>query len=148
MGRPTYSAPLPRQAAESVDCVNSPRCTQLKIESEIVVVSGAGVELRVPIRRCLLGEQMARLLMQTEGGQLVCAHLLINSPMTRTTPGLGEAENENRSVRVAYGPDLEPIHPLECTIDRCMESCSPSYKTILLEFGLKEALEAQTKNSG
>ena len=126
-----------------MDRVNPERCPRLKIESEIIQVSGAGVELRVPIRRCLLGEQMARLLMQTEEGRLVCARILINSPKTLEAPNLREMENETRPIRVAYGPDLEPIHPLECAIDRCVESCSPSYKAMLMEFGLHDAVAAQ-----
>ena len=109
-------------------------------------MSGAGVELRVPIRRCLLGEQMARLLMQTAEGRLVCTRLLINSPEVLEAPSLQEEENEERPVRVAYGPDLEPIHPKECAIDRCIESCSPSYKAMLLEFNLQDAAAVQTGN--
>ncbi len=106
-------------------------------------MSGAGVELRVPIRRCLLGEQMARLLMQTEAGRAVCSRLLINSPESREAPELRESEDEANPIRMAYGPDLEPIHPLECLLDRCIESCSPSYKAMLQEFGLHEAVDAQ-----
>ena len=140
---PTDSIGMLSQAEESVVCVNPERCPRLKIESEVILVSGAGVELRVPIRRCLLGEQMVRLLMQTEAGRAVCSRLLINSPETLEAPSLRESENEARPVRVAYGPDLEPIHPLECQIDRCVESCSPSYKAMLLEFGLHEAVAAQ-----
>lgn len=135
-----------RQAEESVVCVNPERCPRLKIESEIVLVSGAGVELRVPIRRCLLGEQMVRLLMQSVEGRAVSSRLLINSPKTLEAPSLREGANDTMPIRVAYGPDLEPIHPLECLIDRCIESCSPSYKAMLIEFGLNDAIVMGTSD--
>ena len=142
-GPSDISRPIAASGRRKRDPVNPERCPRLKIESEIIQVSGAGVELRVPIRRCLLGEQMARLLMQTEEGRMVCARLLINSPDVLEAPDLQETEDEKRPVRVAYGPDLEPIHPMECMVDRCVESCSPSYKAMLLEFGLHNAVTVQ-----
>ena len=131
--------------------VNSNPCPRLKIESETLIVSGAGVEMRVPIRRCLLGERMVHLLLQTEAGQNTASRILINGPLeTPLERNVAQAPLEptpEAAIRVAFGPDLEPIHPLDCTRDRCVASCSPSYEAILVEFGFHRTV-LQTDEDG
>ena len=116
--------------------VTERRCPRFVVESDILLVSGAGVELRVPIRRCLLGEQMTQRLLTVEAGREIAHRLLINGPSADST-----GSEIAQEIRVAFGPDLEPIHAGECTVQRCVESCSPAYKEMLQQFGLIDEAE-------
>jgi hypothetical protein len=127
------------------------RCKHFSIEAEEIYVSGAPVVLRVPIRRCMLAERMIGLISQTAKGSEVAHKLRIASDPHRThapaehphadqvKPPILEAE-----IRAAFGPDLEVIHHVECTIQRCKESCTPSYKSLLQHFDLHELADQET----
>ena len=121
---------------ESVGIVTERRCPRFVVESDVLLVSGVGVELRVPVRRCLLSEQMTRRLLTVEAGRDVAYRLLINGPSAANAANVVHEE-----IRVAFGPDLEAIQASECTVLRCVESCSPAYKEMLQQFGLIEEAE-------
>lgn len=113
--------------------MDSNRCGQFSIEVEEILVVGAPVVLRVPIRRCRLAERMIQLLSTTERGQKVAEKIKLASAQ-----GAGKRDTEAAAeeiLRAAFGPDLEAIHPHECTQQRCLESCTPSFKMLLRQFG-------------
>jgi len=115
----------------------------------MVPISGGAVVLRVPIRRCALAERMIAQISQTEAGREVARKLTITASTFAQAENPPDAEQERvrieaELIRVAFGPDLEAIHPGECTIQRCQESCTPSYKLLLGHFGCEEAARQET----
>lgn len=113
------------------------RCGHFTLEVEELFVSGAAVMMRVPIRRCALAERMIALISQTEKGRDVARKLRIEQQ------GSTGQEEAATLVRAAFGPDLEAIHSSECTANRCLESCTPSYKAILLQFAHGETADRE-----
>lgn len=114
------------------------RCGHFSFEVEELFVSGTSVTVRVPIRRCALAERMIEVISQTENGWEAVRKLRTvgnDEVMETMAPG---------SARAAFGPDLEAIHSEECSTQRCQESCTPSYKTILAQFGYGEAADIET----
>jgi hypothetical protein len=110
------------------------RCAHFSLEIEELRLPHTYIPLRVPIRRCALAEHMVVLLSRSEEGRTVAAKLMVAA--SRETLAEGE-ELSQATTRVAFGPDLEAIHAPECTVLRCQESCTPSYRLLLLEFGLE-----------
>lgn len=146
--RPSSSAPSEQPfQPEEIKPMETKRCGHFSIEVELLPIAEGAVVLRVPIRRCALAERMIALISETEAGREVARKLTIAT----------HARSENRQesaqerlrldaemIRVAFGPDLEAIHPGECTIQRCQESCTPSYKLLLSHFGCDEAARQET----
>jgi hypothetical protein len=81
----------------------------------------------LPIRRCLLAEKMVALLQPVPEAESV-VRALIDDAGARPPHSL-------------YGPDLDTVEHWKCTADRCMTSCSPSYRSILERFGAKDPEE-------
>jgi hypothetical protein len=136
------------------------RCKHFSVEVEEIYVSGAPVMLRVPIRRCALAERMIGYIAKTARGRSVALKLRIASrqneahaaaygvDLNRSESGVAssemQAEFEEETIRAAFGPDLEAIHHLECTAQRCKESCTPSYRWLLEHFDLHDLAEQET----
>lgn len=100
-------------------------CPQFQTHMEEVPLRDG--KAMVPIRRCLLSERMVeKLLPVPEAGDMVRAVVL--------NPG-------EEPVRCSHGPDMDIIEHSRCTADRCMTSCSPSYRAILSQFGLEDRSE-------
>lgn len=55
--------------------------------------------------------------------------------------GNKEAPVEHLVLRAALGPDLEPIHHADCLVSRCLQSCTPEYKNMLLQYGPPATVE-------
>ncbi len=117
------------------------RCAHFSLEIEELRLPHTYNPLRVPIRRCALAEHMVLLLARSEEGRPVATKLAVAA--SRETL-IGEATQDTKSIRVAFGPDLEAIHAPECTVSRCQESCTPSYRLLLLEFGFETEANAAT----
>ena len=116
------------------------RCGHFSLEIEELRLPHTYIPLRVPIRRCALAEHMVMILARSEEGRTVAAKLAVASSREMLAGG---DEQNTHTIRVAFGPDLEAIHAPECTVLRCQESCTPSYRLLLLEFGFDaEAKEA------
>jgi len=116
------------------------RCGHFSLEIEELRLPNTYVPLRVPIRRCALAEHMVMILSRSEEGRAVATKLTI-AASREALDSVGVQIPE--TIRVAFGPDLEAIHAPECTGLRCQESCTPSYRLLLLEFGFDtEAGEA------
>jgi hypothetical protein len=119
------------------------RCGHFSLEIEELRLPHTYIPLRVPVRRCAFAEHMVMILARSEEGRTVAAKLTVAS--SREMLAAGDEHNTN-TIRVAFGPDLEAIHAPECTVSRCQESCTPSYRLLLLEFGFdteaKEAAES------
>jgi hypothetical protein len=113
------------------------RCGNFSIEVEEVHVTGSPVVLRVPVRRCSLAERMIALLSETDQGRDVAHKLIIDISNQTAEPDAATepVRTDRTAIRTAFGPDLEAINSADCTIERCRESCTPSYRTILLQFG-------------
>src|SRR5579871_4000410 len=116
------------------------RCGHFALEVEEVPVVAAAIVLRVPIRRCALAERMIAIISQTNEGMAVARKLIFTASSLESVQRLeGQTESpiqiDPDKIRVAFGPDLEAIHPAECTIQRCLESCTPSYRMLLEQFG-------------
>lgn len=114
------------------------RCGHFQLEVEQILVPGAPVVLRVPVRRCLLAEHMIGLIGRTDQGTKIARQLRIQSSAEAPEAAAEEA------VRAAFGPDLEAIHPLDCTVQRCRESCSPGFKIMASQFGFDAEAQAET----
>ena len=110
------------------------RCGHFSLEIEELRLPHTYIPLRVPIRRCALAEHMVMILSRSEEGRTVATKLTIAA--SRESLDSGGAQN-SEAIRVAFGPDLEAIHAPECTALRCQESCTPSYRLLLLEFGFE-----------
>ena len=110
------------------------RCAHFSLEIEELRLPHSYIPLRVPVRRCALAEHMVMILFQSEEGRAVAAKLVVAA--SRETLTGGKEENSGM-IRVAFGPDLEAIHAPECTVLRCQESCTPSYRLLMLEFGFE-----------
>ena len=124
--------------------MQSNRCGNYVLETELLVVSGAPVVMQVPIRRCLLAERMLIQIVQTEPGREVAAKLtlaLTNASGATILTNAGASESP--LLRAALGPDLEPIHHTECQASRCLHSCTPGYFAMLQQFGLPSASEEE-----
>jgi hypothetical protein len=125
------------------------RCSHFSLEVEELPVTNTPIVLRVPIRRCALAERMIAVISRTGDGRAVARKLTI-ATSTRTTEesrieeALESADVEVGVIRVAFGPDLEAIHPAECTVQRCRESCTPSYRMLLNQFGFAGEAERET----
>lgn len=110
-------------------------CGHFSVEVEELIVPQSGVVLRIPIRRCALAERMITLLGSTEEGRDIALKVAIASTRdVLTEPGSSALNTEADKLRVAFGPDLEAIHPFECTAQRCKTSCTPSFKLLLEHF--------------
>ncbi|HZO91887.1 MAG TPA: hypothetical protein VFB38_26450 [Chthonomonadaceae bacterium] len=122
------------------------RCHHFSIEVEEIRLSNAPVVLRVPIRRCALAERMMGLLAATETAQEIVGKLTIGASKRFLTGSTEEPdqESETEAIHVAFGPDLEAIHPNECTVQRCLQSCTPGFRMILSHFGLQADAESET----
>jgi hypothetical protein len=108
------------------------RCGHFSLEVEELRLPHTYIPLRVPIRRCALAEIMVAILARSEEGRTVATKLTLAS--SRET--FADADGPDpQTIRTAFGPDLEAIHAPECTTVRCQESCTPSYRLLLLEFG-------------
>ena|ERR1051325_3128219 len=113
------------------------RCGHFSLEVEELTVSHSSVTIRVPSRRCALAEHMITILSRSEEGKQVANKIRIISGSETET-------NEIERIRVAFGPDLDVIHAAECTVERCQESCTPSYRMLLLQFGFEEDAARET----
>jgi hypothetical protein len=120
------------------------RCAHFSLEIEELRLPHTYVPLRVPIRRCALAEHMVVLLSRSDEGRAVAAKLTVAA--SRDTLA-GNDEQKQETIRVAFGPDLEAIHAPECTVLRCQESCTPSYRLLLLEFGFETEAQQVTEAS-
>ncbi|HZT40817.1 MAG TPA: hypothetical protein VFA07_01445 [Chthonomonadaceae bacterium] len=124
------------------------RCGHFSIEVEMLTIAEGTVILRVPIRRCALAERMIAVISETEAGREVARKLTFTASPAHSESRQEAAQKIDRieaeMVRVAFGPDLEAIHPGECTVQRCQESCTPSYKMLLGHFGCEEAARQET----
>ncbi len=124
------------------------QCGHFSLEVQELPLSGVPVVLRVPIRRCKLAERMVALLATQEAGHEVVRKIVISESLK--TGGTGQhdkAELENLNIealRVAFGPDLEAIHPHECTAQRCQDSCTPGFQALLRNFGFNEDASKET----
>jgi hypothetical protein len=114
-------------------------CGHFSLEIELLPVTHTSVVLRVPIRRCALAEHMVALISQRDEGQVIARKLSIAE-----APSANSTEPDRNSIRVAFGPDLEAIHRPECTSQRCQESCTPSYRALVRQFGFEEEAERET----
>ncbi len=110
-------------------------CNHFSLEVEELKLPHSYVLLRVPIRRCALAEHMVHLLAQSQQGRTVARKLTLAASRAAFE---GEGLAGEETLRVAFGPDLEAIHAQECTVSRCQQSCTPSYRLLLLEFGFEE----------
>lgn len=125
--------------------MQSNRCGHYSPEAELIVVSGAPLVIRIPVRRCLLAEQMLAQIAQTDAGLAVARKLSIASAApspAQGDPGANpnaDAEGLSHPIRAALGPDLEPIQHAECLVSRCLESCTPGYRAMLEQFGVQAA---------
>jgi hypothetical protein len=123
-------------------------CSHFSVEVEELYLSDAPVILRVPVRRCRLAERMVARIAAKEEGQELARRITIAGPEgvlpSGAATGSEGAEAEKQAIRVAFGPDMDAIHALECTVTRCQESCTPSYQMLLRQFGFAEAAEAET----
>lgn len=116
------------------------RCGHFTLEVEELRVPNSAVPLRVPVRRCALAEYMISVLARSEEG-LVITRQLVMTPNKTLPHNAGTFSTAD--VRVAFGPDLEAIHGLECTVQRCQESCTPSYRLLLQQFGFHADAERE-----
>lgn len=130
-----------RPAIGEIGIMSGNRCAHFSLEIEELRLPHTYIPLRVPIRRCALAEHMVVLLSRSEEGRAVANKLTVAA--SRENLASGEKQN-SETIRVAFGPDLEAIHAPECTVLRCQESCTPSYRLLLLEFGFEtEAQQAR-----
>jgi len=113
------------------------RCGHFSLEVEEVSVPLAAVVVRVPIRRCALAEHMIGILAHSDEGNQIAQKLQIAASRR-------DADTYGEQVRVAFGPDLDVIHATECTVQRCQESCTPSYRLLLQQFGFDEDAARET----
>ena len=104
-------------------------CGHFSTAVELITLQHNPVVLRVPVRRCALAERMIAMLARTEDGREVAAKIQILESSKATGP-----EPQTR-FRAAFGPDLDAISRLECTTERCQESCTPGYRQVLSQFG-------------
>lgn len=128
--------------------MESNRCGHFSIEVEMLPVSNTTLVLRVPIRRCALAERMIYIIAGTEEGREVARKLIITASNLTAHMETGQAQEaaaiQAEMIRVAFGPDLEAIHASECTVQRCQESCTPSYRLLLHQFGCDRDAEQET----
>ncbi|MCW3099111.1 MAG: hypothetical protein JWL77_4729 [Chthonomonadaceae bacterium] len=120
------------------------RCAHFSLEIEELRLPHTYIPLRVPIRRCAFSEYMVMLLSRSDEGRAVATRLTVAA--SRAHLANGEMQDQ-QTVRVAFGPDLEAIHAPECTVLRCQESCTPSYRLLLLEFGFEMEARQVTEAS-
>src|SRR5579859_2599750 len=143
--RPSSSAPSEQSfQPKEIRPMATNRCGHFSIEVEMLPIAEGAIVLRVPIRRCALAERMIAVISETEAGREVARKLTITGVPYAQSANRQETAQEMapidaERIRVAFGPDLEAIHPGECTIQRCQESCTPSYKLLLSHFGCEEA---------
>jgi hypothetical protein len=123
--------------------MQSSRCAHFSVEIEEIIVPNAQVVLRIPIRRCALAERMILLISKSPEGREIARKMTIAG----TGAVYSEAPDEDRqaaAVRVAFGPDMEAIHSPECTVQRCQESCTPSFRMLLAHFDLQDIAARET----
>ena len=122
--------------------MQSSRCGHFLLETEVLVVPGVPLVIRIPVRRCLLSERMIAQMAQNESGLAVARKLSLASSTLPTTPERSQEAQGNsltQPIRAALGPDLEPIHGAECLEARCLQSCTPGYYALLAQFGVTPA---------
>lgn len=113
-------------------------CGHFSTEVELISLQHNPVVLRVPVRRCALAERMIAILSRTTEGQEVAAKIqLMESSSAR------DKATQTR-FRAAFGPDLEAINRVECTSERCQESCTPGFRQVLRHFGFPEEADQET----
>jgi hypothetical protein len=115
------------------------RCGHFSLEVEEVFIPHTAVVIRLPIRRCALAEHMIGALARSEEGNHIAGKL-------RIVAADGTTEAEGERIRVAFGPDLDVIHSNECTVQRCQESCTPSFRLLLRQFDLEEEALRETED--
>lgn len=103
-------------------------CAHYSLEVETIVVPTTGVEIHIPVRRCALSERLVVVFQRSDAAADLRSYMLLAAPA-----GAGPAE-----IRVALGPDLEPIERRECTVERCRESCTPGYRDLLAHYALTD----------
>ena len=133
-----------RRAIGEKPTMSGNRCGHFSLEIEELRLPHTYIPLRVPIRRCALAEHMVMILSRSEEGRTVATKLTIAA--SRETLADNEAQDA-QTIRVAFGPDLEAIHAPECSVLRCQESCTPSYRLLLLEFGFDAEASQVTEAS-
>jgi hypothetical protein len=116
------------------------RCGHFSLQVEELHVADASVMLRVPIRRCALAEHMISVLVSTTEGAALAKKLLVTMV---GSVGTDTGSFDTSKIVVAFGPDLESIHPMECTVGRCKESCTPGYRSILFQYGFTDEAERE-----
>jgi hypothetical protein len=119
--------------------MNGARCNYFSLETEEIKAVEGGAAIKVPVRRCLLAEQMATLLSKTPEGRRVLEHMALPQGQGGSTR---DVSLDIARLRVAFGPDLQAVMPQVCTVDRCMASCSPGFKELLVYYGSREQTEA------
>ena len=125
-------------------------CGHFSLDIEQIYVQGVPVIVRLPIRRCRLAEHMVSVIATTQAGREVARKLTISTTTLDNVGGevymipTGDDLPMDSTIRVAFGPDLEAIHGVECTPERCRESCTPCYKMLLAQFGFEEQAEQET----
>ena len=104
----------------------------------MIVLQHNPVVLRVPVRRCALAERMIAILSRTDEGREVAAKIQLMESSS--------AENQGSQLRyrAAFGPDLEAINRVECTTERCQESCTPGYRQVLRHFAYADEADQET----
>ncbi len=113
-------------------------CGHFSTEVELITLQHNPVVLRVPVRRCALAERMIAILSRTEDGLEVASKIQLMEAST------AEHTRAQTRYRAAFGPDLEAINRVECTPERCLESCTPGYRQVLRQFGHAEEADEET----
>ena len=109
-------------------------CGHFSTEVELILLQHTPVVLRVPVRRCALAERMIAILSKTEEGREVASKIQLMESECQP----GSDRNPHGKFRAAFGPDLEAINRVECTSERCHQSCTPGYRQVLANFGFGE----------
>ena len=98
------------------------RCSYFSVTVCRVSVPGIYPDMRAPVYRCALAEEMVARLKTSSLGSKLAASI-------EAVPLEGE-------MRLICGPDLEAITTATCTFDRCHRSCRPSFEQILSDLHL------------
>lgn len=110
---------------------DSTQCSHYALEIEDVAVPAVDVVIQIPIRRCALAERLVMRLEREGAAAELRAYVVLamhSAPAAQPAP-----------LRVALGPDLEPITRGECTASRCAESCTPGYHHLLAQYGVEDS---------
>jgi hypothetical protein len=102
------------------------RCSYSSFSVKLLAMPGLHHPLRIPIYKCVVADTMRTRLRFLPDGEAL-ASSLEQTAMDGTSHSI-------------YGPDMEPLSPINCTDVRCQRSCLPAFADLMTDLGLDPTL--------